>query len=135
MKSFEKISNRTVEDYSKRFKYFFGDLSQSQLSLIKDRTSQLRGEAEDWLKQREVLLTNLRSALLGIEGSEKLSKKLDEIYGSYFEKRFKSSKNKSTTDLIKLIVKTLNSDQRNRFVKVQVELEYLVSVYLKKYAS
>lgn len=130
----KELSERETKNYANRFKYFFGELSEEQKLVITKNLSELKSDSTEWLKQREVLLADLKKVLLQKSEALSLERELDQIYERYFQRRYQSSKGKIMLKVIPAIMATLKPEQKARFIDLKKEVDEWVSIYSDTYS-
>jgi len=123
-----------TDEYAKRFKFFFGDLSKEQRNFIKEEKSIFQSLNENRLKNRLKTQSTLREAFELKDEPERLTM-INDIFSKNLSKTETFAGFHSVLPLINKMIKELSLEQKAYFESKRNEVLDWIELFLRKYSK
>lgn len=126
-----KLNNRASDFYVSRFERFFGDLTESQKTLIKKRSTSMKQSSLRVLTKRRLFHKQLK--LLFEIGDKNLKDQISDAFKNYVDKSTRYKDREAFFMALDEFIPTLSRDQIEYFNENKADVGEWISLYLSKY--
>lgn len=126
----EKLMERDAESYLGRYEYFFGELSESQVKLIKKNLSDLKELAKIRVDNRRKVQAQLKEAMK-LEGARDREREIRKALNEVSDRRQPGKTTVRVTRSIQALLATLTEKQAGKFEYRKKDIIDWIDSYLE----
>lgn len=128
----KRLKERKIQDISKRFSFFFGELTKDQKRFVENNMSIYKKLSQERMRKRKATQKSL-SSVLELNSKREKERLINALFNENADRRTLTPLRRKSIVLFKEFVQTLTPTQVNYFKKKTLFFNEWIDEYLKNY--